>query len=135
MAKTLPAGVFTIAKAGVAYVRYSVAARMHSIASVDGQYDNVQSLSDGAVIDGVTRDKGWFRYSFSSGGTTYGTLEGGDAPVGYTSKVFDTDAVHVRARHGLRGQRVHPDHRARPEAVRRSVLTSGGARRWSGMYE
>jgi len=81
VAKTLPAGVFTIAKAGVAYVRYSVGARMHSIVSVDGQYDNVQSLSDGAVIDGVSRDKGWFRYSFSSGGTTYGTLEGGDAPV------------------------------------------------------
>lgn len=81
VAKTLPAGVFTVAKAGVAYVRYSVGARMHSIVSVDGEYDNVQSLSDGAVIDGITRDKGWFRYSFSSGGTTYGTLEGGDAPV------------------------------------------------------
>ena len=81
VAKTLPAGVFTIAKAGVAYVRYSVDARMHSIVSVDGQYDNVQSLSDGAVIDGVTRDKGWFSYSFSSNGTTYGTLDGDDAPL------------------------------------------------------
>ena len=81
VAKTLPAGVFTVAKAGVAYVRYSVEARMHSLMSVDGQYDNVQSLSDGAVIDGVTRDKGWFSYSFSSNGTTYGTLEGDDAPV------------------------------------------------------
>ncbi|MBX3212985.1 MAG: hypothetical protein KF850_13185 [Labilithrix sp.] len=81
VAKTLPAGVFTVAKAGVAYVRYSVPARMHSIVSVDGQYDNVQSLSDGAVIDGAARDKGYFRYSFVANGTTYGTLEGEDAPV------------------------------------------------------
>ncbi|MBX3208211.1 MAG: hypothetical protein KF764_24400 [Labilithrix sp.] len=81
VAKTLPAGVFTVAKAGVAYVRYSVAARMHSLVSVDGQYDNVQALSDGAVIDGITRDKGHFRYSFVASGTTYGTLEGEDAPV------------------------------------------------------
>ncbi|MBX3264108.1 MAG: hypothetical protein KF782_30835 [Labilithrix sp.] len=81
VAKTLPAGVFTVAKAGVAYVRYSVPARMHSIVRVDGQYDNVQSLSDGAVIDGVVRGKGHFRYAFVANGTTYGTLEGEDAPV------------------------------------------------------
>ena len=81
VAKTLPAGEFTIAKAGVAYVRYSVPARMHSIVSVDGRYDNVQSLSDGAVVDGVPHDKGWFRYSFSANGTTYGALEGDTAPL------------------------------------------------------
>lgn len=81
IAKTLPAGVFTVAKAGVAYVRYAVDARMHSVATVDCLYDNVQALSDGAVIDGVNRDKGYFRYSFVASGTTYGTLEGEDAPV------------------------------------------------------
>jgi hypothetical protein len=81
VAKTLPAGVFTVAKAGVAYVRYSVRARMHSVVALDGHYDNVQSLSDGAVIDGVVRDKGHFRYAFVSNGVTYGTLEGEDAPV------------------------------------------------------
>lgn len=80
-AKSLPAGVFTIAKAGVSYVRYSVDARLHSVVAVDGQYENVQALSDGAVIDGVTHAKGHFRYSFVANGTTYGTLEGEDAPV------------------------------------------------------
>jgi hypothetical protein len=80
VAKTLPAGVFTVAKAGVAYVRYTVDARMHSVVTVDGQYENVQALSDGAVIDGVTKDKGHFRYSFVANGMTYGTLEGEDAP-------------------------------------------------------
>jgi hypothetical protein len=80
VAKTLPAGVFTMAKAGIAYVRYSVDARMHSIVAVDGQYENVQALSDGAVIDGVPRTKGHFSYSFVANGTTYGTLTGEDAP-------------------------------------------------------
>jgi hypothetical protein len=79
-AKSLPAGVYTVARSGVSYVRYSVAARMHTPLAVDGQYDNVQALSDGAVVDTVKRNKGWFRYSFGAGGTTYGTLEGEDAP-------------------------------------------------------
>ena len=30
VAKTLPAGVYTIAKSGISYVRYSVSARMHT---------------------------------------------------------------------------------------------------------
>jgi hypothetical protein len=80
VAKTLPAGVFTMAKAGAAYVRYTVDARMHTPIAIDGQYDNVQALSDGAMIDGVSQKKGHFRYSFVSGGVTYGTLEGEDAP-------------------------------------------------------
>jgi hypothetical protein len=78
---SLPSGVFTRAKVGVAYVRYSVAARLHAGATaLDGRYDNEQVLSDGAVVDGVTRDKGWFRYAFAMGATTYGALEGDDAP-------------------------------------------------------
>ncbi len=80
VAKTLPAGVFTVAKAGAAYVRYAVDARIHTPLAIDGQYDNVQALSDGAVIDGVTQKKGHFRYAFVAGGVTYGTLEGEDAP-------------------------------------------------------
>lgn len=81
VAKTLEAGVFTLAKAGVAYVRYEVDARMHTaLGPVDGYYANVQALSDSAVIDGVPFKKGHFRYSFVSQGTTYGTLEGENAP-------------------------------------------------------
>lgn len=77
----LPAGVFTRAKVGVSYVRYSVDAQLHAQGTaVAGRYDNEQVLSDGAVIDGQTRKKGWFRYSFAIGTNTYGTLEGDDAP-------------------------------------------------------
>jgi len=78
---TLTAGVYTRAKVGVAYVKHSVNGRLHSdVATVDGHYDNVQVLSDGTVLDGATRKKGFFRYSFAVGTTTYGTLEGDDAP-------------------------------------------------------
>ena len=79
--RSLPAGTYTLAKVGTAYVRYSVASRMHSVLTADGRYDNVQALSDGAVIDGQTRPKGWYRYSFAVGATTYGALEGTNAPL------------------------------------------------------
>lgn len=79
--RSLPAGVFTLAKSGVAYVKYAVDARLHTgLGAVDGLYDNVQALSDGAVIDGVKKNKGDFRYSFVANGATLGTLEGADAP-------------------------------------------------------
>jgi hypothetical protein len=78
---TLPAGVFTRAKVGVSYVRYSVGATLHSdFGPVVGRYDNEQALSDGAILDGMTRKKGYFRYSFAVDTTTYGTLEGDNAP-------------------------------------------------------
>jgi hypothetical protein len=79
--KSLPAGTYTFAKVGTAYVRYSVAARMHATVTADGRYDNTQALSDGAVIDGQTRAKGWYHFAFSVGGMTYGALEGSDAPL------------------------------------------------------
>lgn len=81
VAKMLPPGRFTLAKAGIAFVRYSVDARMHTPVAVDGTYENVQALSDGAVIDGTSRAKGFYRYSFVTNGSTLGTLEGGGAPV------------------------------------------------------
>lgn len=84
-AKTLPAGVFTVAKSGASYVKYAVDARMHSgtiYGAIDGYYDNVQALSDGAVIDGKKKKKGDFRYSFvaDATGATVGALEGENAP-------------------------------------------------------
>jgi hypothetical protein len=79
--RSLPAGTFTIAKVGVAYVRYSVASRMHAVITADGRYDNVQALSDGAVIDGQTHAKGWYRYELFVGATSYGVVQGEDAPV------------------------------------------------------
>lgn len=77
---SLAPGVFKIAKAGVSYVRYAVDATMHTPLAVPGHYDNVQALSDGAVVDGGTRKRGWHRYSFVSGGIVLGTVEGDDAP-------------------------------------------------------
>ena len=79
--KSLTAGTYTFAKVGTAYVRYSVAARMHATVTADGRYDNTQALSDGAFIDGQTRAKGWYHFAFSVGGMTYGALEGNDAPL------------------------------------------------------
>ena len=84
-AKSLPAGVFTMAKSGASYVKYAVDARMHSgtaFGAIDGYYDNTQALSDGAVIDGAKKKKGDFRYSFvaNATGATVGTLEGENAP-------------------------------------------------------
>lgn len=82
-ARSLPAGVFTLAKSGASYVKYAVDARMHggtAFGALDGYYDNQQALSDGAVIDGKKKKKGDFRYSFVAGGTTIGTLEGENAP-------------------------------------------------------
>lgn len=84
-ARSLPAGVFTMAKSGAAYVKYAVDARMHSgtvYGAVDGYYDNVQALSEGAVVDGKKKKKGDFRYSFiaNANGATVGSLEGENAP-------------------------------------------------------
>jgi hypothetical protein len=77
---SLVAGQFKIAKSGVSYVKYAVDATMHTPLAIPGYYDNVQALSDGAVIDGGTRKRGWHRYSFVSGGMVLGTVEGDDAP-------------------------------------------------------
>jgi hypothetical protein len=79
--KSLPAGTYTIAKVGVAWVRYRVAARLHDGVAVDGRYDNVEALSDNVVFDGKPRAKGWFRSEFGVGDTTYGTLENDGAPL------------------------------------------------------
>ena len=79
--RSLPAGTYRLAKVGTAYVRYSVSSRMHGPITVDGRYDNVQALSDGAVIDGKTHAKGWYRYDFRVGATSYSVLEGENAPI------------------------------------------------------
>lgn len=82
----MPEGIYTIAKVGVSYVRYRVPARMHTtMGALDGHYQNVQALSEGAKIDGVTRPKGWYRYAFALGGTETGALEGAGAPTPATS--------------------------------------------------
>ena len=78
---SIPAGTYTYAKVGTAYVKYTVDARLHSTVAVDGQYDNIEALSDGAIIDGIAREKGWYRFQFAQGSTTYGSVEGDNAPI------------------------------------------------------
>lgn len=78
---SLPAGTYTIAKVGVAYVRYRIAARLHDGIATDGRYNNVEALSDGVLVDGKTRTKGWFRSEFGIGDTTYASTESNDAPL------------------------------------------------------
>ena len=74
---SLPAGTFTVARVGVSHVRYKVAATMHTSGiSVAGAYDNVQALSEGAIVDGQARAKGWYRFAFTANGTEYGAITG-----------------------------------------------------------
>lgn len=82
----LKAGKYTFARAGVAHVRFKVRATMHNLgAFVAGELDNVQALSDGAVIDGQLRKKGWYRYTFSTPGLPPQTAEGATAPLPQSS--------------------------------------------------
>lgn len=80
--KSLPAGSYTIAKVGVAYVRYTIAARLHAGGfPTDGTYDNVEALSDNAIIDGVARKKSWFKSTFNVGGKPVASTENEGAPL------------------------------------------------------
>ena len=104
--KSLPAGTYTVAKVGVAWVRYRVAARLHDAVATDGRYDNVEALSDGIVFDGQTRNKGWFRSEFGIGDTTYATVENNDAPLpqlpssgGMTLETNGPDSFYVFPMH------------------------------------
>jgi hypothetical protein len=105
--KSLPAGTYTIAKIGVAWVRYRVRARIHSYGvATDGRYDNVEALSDGVVVDGQTRSKGWFRSEFGVGETVYGAYEAADAPLpqlaasgGMTLETKGPDSFYVFPMH------------------------------------
>jgi hypothetical protein len=78
---TLAAGTYTIAKVGVAYVRYRIAARLHAGTATDGRYDNVEALTNGALVDGKAHTKGWFRSEFGIGDTAYASSESDGAPL------------------------------------------------------
>ncbi len=82
----MKAGKYTFARAGVAHVRFKIRATMHAAgAFVAGELDNVQVLSDGAVIDGQPRKKGWYRYTFTAPGVSPQTNEGPTAPLPQSS--------------------------------------------------
>lgn len=78
---SLTAGDFKIAHVAVTHSRFVVASTMHTLgAAIAGDFDCVQTLSDGVDIDGVTRARGWYRYTFLAGGKSYPT-EGTGAPL------------------------------------------------------
>ncbi|MBL8714830.1 MAG: hypothetical protein JNL79_02475 [Myxococcales bacterium] len=78
---TLPAGDFKLAQVVVTHSRFVVSSTLHYLgADVPGDYDCVQTLSDGVDLDGVTRARGWYRYTFLAGGKSY-PQEGTAAPL------------------------------------------------------
>ena len=74
-------GHYTLGRNVVTHSRYRVDATMHVGAlALPGQFDNIQVLTTGTLIDGVERPQGWFRYVFRTGGMEY-PLEGQGAPL------------------------------------------------------
>ncbi len=80
-ASSLPAGLYTVARAVYSHVHYRVASTMHAGGQAwAGEFDNLQVLSDGTTIDGQVRNHGFCEYVFSTGGTEF-PISGTDAPV------------------------------------------------------
>jgi hypothetical protein len=77
-AKTLRAGHFTVAQVPIAYVRFTVGGTYHTAdVAVPGDFSDVISMANGAMIDGASHDQGFWETAFSSsGGTTYGMQSG-----------------------------------------------------------
>ncbi len=79
VAKTLPAGTFTIAHVEIGYYRFKIAATMHSSGmTVPGDYSDLEVLTDATLVDGKLQNQGHYTYTFEVGGTPYGTLNGED---------------------------------------------------------
>jgi hypothetical protein len=77
----LPRKTFTRARVVHSHVRYRVTSTMHASGlDLPGEFDNLQVLSDGTLIDGRLRDHGYFEYEFEAGTQTF-PLSGNDAPV------------------------------------------------------
>lgn len=102
-AKALQAGTYKIARVGISHVRYRVAATMHAAGqSVPGTFDNLQVLSDGSNVDGATRNKGHFRFTFEVGGNAVATQDGESGPLpetpaggGITLDTTGTESAYV----------------------------------------
>ena len=71
--KSLPAGTYTLAKVGTAYVRYSVASRMHSAMTADGRHGHPQTFASefhplvGAMVHQFTFSQALHRGGHRSG--------------------------------------------------------------------
>lgn len=99
----LKAGNYTIARVSVTHVRYSVAATMHGPDRlVAGTFNNTQVLSDGVLLDGEQRNKGYYRFSFEVGGSPVAEQVGDEGPLprapssgGITTEIADTETAYV----------------------------------------
>lgn len=83
VAKTLPAGTYTLGRVVHSHVRYRVAATVHAGGlDVPGEFENLQIMSDHTEIDGVIHDHGHYEIAFHAGGQTFPTSgEGAPEPV------------------------------------------------------
>jgi hypothetical protein len=81
-AKSLPSGIFTIARVAISHVRYRIAATMHGFGqTVPGNFQNLHVLSDGSKVDGATWNKGHYSFSFLLGTMPLGTQAGENGPL------------------------------------------------------
>jgi hypothetical protein len=82
-AKNLRAGHFTVAQVPIAYVRFTVGGTFHTTeVAVPGNFSDVIAMANGAMVDGTSRDQGFWQTAFSSaGGTTYGMQTGEHAVI------------------------------------------------------
>lgn len=84
--RSLKAGRYTYARAEVAYLKFTVKSTMHSLGYViPGEFENVQVLANGTMLDGQRRDKGFYRYTFKSNMLPPQSVEGLDAPIPQTT--------------------------------------------------
>jgi hypothetical protein len=80
--ESLAYGTFSRARVGISHLRFTVDATVHAMGlSAAGEVRALQVLSDGTVLDGQVRDRGWWRYVFHFAGMQFPA--GGDtgAPV------------------------------------------------------
>ena len=102
-ASTLRAGSFTLARCGVAFVRYRVAATMHAFGQrAPGELQSLHVLSDAVQVDGARRDRGHFAFSFETPGMPPVAVQGDDAAIpqvptgaGFTLDLGTPDAAYV----------------------------------------
>ncbi len=77
----LPEATFTVARVVHTYVKYKVSASMHYMGfTIPGEFDNMQVMSDGTLVDGQLRDAGYYEYEFTGASQTF-PVSGTNAPV------------------------------------------------------
>ncbi len=80
-ASDFPEGTFTIARVVHSWVKYRVDATVHyNSLNIPGEFDNLQVLSDGSLVEGTLRDAGYYEYVFDTGTMQFPT-SGSNAPI------------------------------------------------------